>query len=216
MNKTKIEWCDYTWNPVTGCKHGCPYCYAERISKRFTGDFEPKFHEKRLLEPVKIKKPSRVFVVSMGDLFGEWVPDEWISEVMKACKQAPWHTYIFLSKNPKKYDNWVGPTDAWYGATVNNSADFIPPCRASDLFRTGIHNRFLSIEPLLGEIQGIALQNLTLFKWVIVGAQTGPGAVKPKTEWVQSIVNKCKEDRVPLFLKDNLGWHEEIKEFPNA
>jgi len=112
MNKTKIEWCDYTWNPVTGCLHACGYCYARKIANRFRfadvafnkpftsfgiktivpdpsdGHFQPILWENRLDQPAKIKKPSRVFVVSMGDLFGEWVPDEWIERVFEACEMA--------------------------------------------------------------------------------------------------------------------------------
>lgn len=245
MNKTKIEWCDYTWNPVTGCLHGCKYCYARRIANRFapaglseedlhgcfssdyTGTvfphgFAPTFYFNRLDEPVKVKKPSRIFVVSMGDLFGEWVPLEWIKKVFKACEAAPWHTYIFLTKNPKRYRELQFtiplPTSNkyWYGTSVNNSADFIPPCRAEELFRLKGCKRFLSIEPLLGEIFGISLTNIKCFEWVIIGAQTGPGAVKPKSEWIQSIIDEAKANNVPVFLKDNLGWPERIQEYPGV
>jgi len=144
MNKSKIEWLQggATWNPVTGCKHGCPYCYARKYTHRFgfridadpghgLGDrqrvgkececntlhilrekpknsylygFDPTFHRYRLEEPQKIKKPQNIFVCSMADLFGDWVPDEWIQMVFDACKAAPQHRYLFLTKNPERYN----------------------------------------------------------------------------------------------------------------
>ena len=129
MNKTKIEWCDSTWNPVTGCLHGCEYYYARRIAERFGGcdnpidsrellqpmtitrrngkavdapfpfGFEPTLHRYRLDEPYQ-RRGLNIFVCSMADLFGEWVPDEWIEEVMNACLLSPQHRYLFLTKNP--------------------------------------------------------------------------------------------------------------------
>ena len=142
MKNTKIDWADSTWNPVTGCLHGCEYCYARRIAERFGGaseihnnecchecqwitegtgeihdlnepiydfdngrnapypfGFDPTFHRYRLDEPQKWKKPRNIFVCSMADLFGDWVPDEWIREVFQACEAAPQHRYLFLSKN---------------------------------------------------------------------------------------------------------------------
>ena len=138
MNRTKIEWCDSTWNPVTGCKHGCEYCYAKRIAERYAGSvsagsfdgrklveldeqplverkngkvsgapfpvgFRPTLHKYRLWEPAHVKKPQTIFVCSMADLFGEWVPDEWIAEVFNACLLSPQHRYLFLTKNPGRY-----------------------------------------------------------------------------------------------------------------
>lgn len=144
MDKSKIEWCDSTWNPVTGCFHGCEYCYASKIAKRFgcafgkdnscigvtwstqgegktheltdpiidecknrkasfPFEFDPTFHRYRLDEPEHYKNPQTIFVCSMADLFGDWVPDEWIEEVFAACKNAPQHRYLFLTKNPKRY-----------------------------------------------------------------------------------------------------------------
>ncbi len=213
MNKTKIEWCDYTWNPVTGCKHGCTYCYAERISKRFTGNFDPTFHENRLPEPAKLKNPSRIFVVSMGDLFGEWVPEEWIEKVFDACEKAPQHTYLFLTKNASKYTEIINkgiirPRDNyWFGTTVTS--------KNGDAHRKGQGiNTFVSIEPLL---EDIGHGDTTQFPdWVIVGAQTGPKAIKPKPEWVQTIIEDCRTAGVPIFLKNNLNWPEKIQEVPNA
>jgi protein gp37 len=164
MNKSNIEWCTRTWNPVTGCKHGCSYCFAKDIAHRFVGcgydkdgcilpgafemeteglhvldepmyrktkageivqasfpfEFAPTFHRYRLGEPAKEKKPQNVFVVDMGDLFGELVPDEWIREVFAACEAAPWHNYMFLTKNSKRYFGLQTRDNYWYGTTVTN------------------------------------------------------------------------------------------------
>lgn len=263
MNKSKIEWCDYTWNPVTGCLHGCEYCYARRIINRFgktsrytpneAGNkifevekpeleldgkvydlypygFEPTFHRYRLIEPIKLKKPSKIFVSSMGDLFGDWVPDEWIEEVYIACQKADNHKYIFLTKNPTRY-NQVFKSDLdyrwymWCGATITSDADIKKAWELLKLPRKVY--TFLSIEPLLGAVDLNKYELLlkdwrkiyTIGKyldWVIVGAQTGPGAKPPKPEWVQSIIDQCEAAGVPLFLKDNLNWPEKIQEFPEG
>lgn len=131
MNKTKIDWCDSTWNPVTGCLHGCEYCYARGIAERFGGkqkyanifeenepvigadgkalayphSFSPTFLRYRLSDYAG-KKGRNIFVCSMADLFGKWAPDDWKIEVLDACKKAPQHNYIFLTKDPIGYSIW--------------------------------------------------------------------------------------------------------------
>ncbi len=240
MNKSKIEWCDYTWNPVTGCLHECEYCYARRQANRFGShwkststieyldepykengvikpyqfDFKPTFHAYRLNEPVKKTKPSKIFVSSMGDLFGEWVPDEWIQEVFKACEAAPQHKYLFLTKNFKNASNFRYHDNWWIGKTITNDEN-ARLCEGDPWNIDEIHraNQFLSIEPLQGDITRLEYY-LYSFKWVIVGAQTGPGAVKPNPEWVQKIIDQCRDAGVPVFLKNNLKWPEKIQEWP--
>lgn len=241
MNKTKIDWCDMTWNPVSGCLHGCQYCYAKRIANRFGShheisdsliveltnpsydfykekiepypyDFTPTFHKYRLGEPVRKTKGVTIFVCSMADLFGDWVPDEWIKQVFETCEKAQQHRYLFLTKNPKKYTELQFkipfPTSDkyWYGTTVNNSADFIPPCRAEQLSRLKGCKKFLSIEPILDDIYGIALEDLRFFQWVIVGAETGnrKDKVIPKKEWIIKIKEQCEQIKVPIFMKESL------------
>ena len=263
QGKGKIEYLDYTWNPITGCMHPCKdqYCYAARMAHRFgetewrtyneygigqsypyIGNddqketdrsihvltqkpivsypfgFEPTFHRYRLNEPQKVKKPSIIGVVYMGDLFGDWVPDEWIEEVFKTCEAASWHTYIFLTKNPNKMAATVANHNQnaiknwWFGTTINSNEDIqrIP-------YLPLMQNRFISIEPLLGPIDfsiRYPQTRIPMADWIIVGAQTGPGAVPPKPEWVQSIIDQCREAGVPVFLKNNLYWPEKIQEYP--
>ena len=245
MNNSKIEWCDKTWNPVTGCLHNCEYCYAAGISKRFNSSkggkilnisldemakhtkghdiyhiaFQPTFHCYRLDEPQKLKKPSNIFVCSMADLFGEWVPDEWIKQVFEACEKAPQHNYLFLTKNPKRYsklrDNGLLPKNKifWYGTTITKDNDLA--------FMDIRFNHFLSVEPILEKIEFSHKEMEENIKWLIVGTETGNRKEKviPKREWIENIVKQCKKYDTPLFMKNNLSkiWGEElIKQFPKG
>ena len=251
MNKTKIDWCDSTWNPVTGCLHGCEYCYARRIAERFKPfdfphltergifeglneletpimtackdekdrvcaypyGFEPTFHKYRLNE-YQNKKGRNIFVCSMADLFGDWVPDEWIEEVFKACENAPQHNYLFLTKNPKRYERILDrymPPNMWFGwsqtGPMGNKCDF-----------TTHHSikTFISIEPLLEPFKEFHIRGVD---WVIIGAETGrrKDKVIPERKWIEDIVNECKKDNTPIFMKSSLSdiWGEPlIQEFP--
>jgi protein gp37 len=301
MNKSKIDWCDMTWNPVTGCLHNCKYCYAARIANRFSGcdihkpnshnieiidgkdylkntvaielyepltkngkiapypiGFKPTFHRYRLNEPKQKTKGRKIFVCSMADLFGEWVPDTWIEEVLKTCESTPQHTYMFLTKNPKRYGqlnsknhlyNWDFAKDnMWLGITVTKQDDLN---RLKHL-PYGNTNTFISVEPMQSEIDlsWYIPQKDTTYKcsycgyhanyfshhcqycgkeggysgsfrkqpinWIIVGAQTGPGAISPKKEWVQSIIDQSKKAGIPIFLKDNLNWDKKNQEYPES
>jgi protein gp37 len=280
MNKTGIEWADYTWNPVTGCwgpsgtaKHPnrCSYCYAARIAQRFfkpfLGDdctqpdtenfpfptaheirykksggawrygFAPTLHSYRLGEPGRVKKPSKIFVCSMGDLFGDWVPDEWIKAVKDVARDCYWHTFIFLTKNPKRYHKFAWPLNCWVGTTVTNQADADE--RLPWLLQVDASVRFVSHEPLLGGInlhppywyqwgcEGRSPDRNTgklvhyhdercrrPWDWVIIGAMTGPGAVKPEVDWIMDLAQQYRDAGVPLFLKDNLGFKDQPQEWP--
>lgn len=242
----KIEWCDYTWNPVTGCLHGCEYCYARKIAHRFrdktkadkpyyvadfTADlgykddyafpfgFRPTIHRYRLDEPQHIRKPSKIFVSSMADLFGDWVPDEWIRDVFAACERAPWHTYLFLTKNPARYeqlyDDRIFPykENYWFGSTLTKPSD------EYQYFDCTPYKDFVSIEPMLAPFGPLVGGHFP--KWVIIGAMTGPGAKwhQPKRQWVADIVDQCHAARVPIFMKGSLArvWGEPlIQEWPEG
>ncbi len=261
MNNTKIEWADATWNPVTGCFHGCEYCYARRIAERFRGSFgvdgihdlneplrnmwrdkdtgelgvgriepypygfAPTFHRYRLDIPAHWKKPRTVFVCSMGDLFGRWVPRKWVKEVFEACKAAPRHKYLFLTKNPKAY--WDMAMDGigimqngdgfWYGytATTQDDVDRIAPLTLPASFRY-----FLSAEPLHGPINLRRFYGLP--DWVIIGAETGSRARKyaPDKAWVTGITDFCQVRGIPVYMKNSLipvvGEDGMLKQFPEA
>ena len=237
MNRTKIEWTDFTWNPVTGCwgpggtaekPNRCWYCYAQRMTKRFLWEnrldgspmkstpfmedpFRPTFYPKRLKQPAKVKKPSKIFVCSMADLFGDWVPANWIASVLgQIANAAPWHTYQFLTKNPKclkDFNPW--PSNCWVGTTVTNQAD---DWRINELLKVDASVRFVSHEPLLSEIDMrpwigdymISPGPGQHLNWAIIGAMTGPGAVRPDLAWVLSLERQYQAAGVPIFEKNNL------------
>lgn len=243
MNKTKIDWCDSTWNPVTGCLHGCEYCYARRIAHRFSGGgenwedeetivlfeklhgldgkvlaypygFKPTFHRYRLNDYIG-KKGRNIFVCSMADLFGEWVPDSWIEEVFKVCEKAPQHNYLFLTKNPQRYVELAEKgilrrlDNMWYGSTVTAMEEYFSSEKT--------YNTFLSIEPMLSSVSPSTIEGV---KWIIMGAETGrrKDKVIPEKWWIERIVEDCKRRNIPVFMKSSLAdiWGEPlIQEFPD-
>ena len=257
MNKTKIEWTGFTWNPVTGCwgpggtaekPNRCVYCYAVGVAKRFyatpgdmvnCGDpFAPTFHPDRLSQPSKVKKPSKIFVCSMADLFGDWVPSEWIKFVFDVVSTNPQHTFQFLTKSPRRLvawnPAWAALKNAWVGTTVTNQADADE--RLPWLLQVDALVRFVSHEPLLGAIkirhgqglfptktytrsgqfgQDLMITKTPALSWAIIGAMTGPGAVKPKPEWVQGLVDQYRAAGVPCFVKDSLYEDFPVREWPN-
>lgn len=274
MLKTKIDWCDSTWNPVAGCLHGCEYCYARNIAKRFGGwtdsdgdtyhdvffkddsaihvldkplqiirgeqegkwekapypyDFQPTFHRYRLNDYIG-KKGRNIFVCSMADLFGEWVPDSWVEEVFKACEKAPQHNYLFLTKNPVRYsllqdkEKLIKKPNMWYGNSITNKEQM----EITD-YETGIlggkARTFYSIEPLLEDITDSKFWKNSCGKWymdwVIIGAETGrrKDKVVPERKWIENIVNDCEKEDIPVFMKSSLAevWGEPlIQEYPKG
>ena len=193
--------------------------------------FDPTFHRYRLGEPAKMLEPQTVFVCSMGDLLGEWVPDKWIEEVLGACAAARWHRYLFLTKNPKRYDNmYVAPLSSYLsdldsfmlGATATNNQQL----------RTAYESmaNWLSIEPLLEDVSGVfeacsdsadpIKQGVRKrWDWVVIGAETGDrkNKVPPDRKWIEDIVDVCKSWKTPVYMKNNLApfWGNElIQQFP--
>lgn len=218
MGKSKIDWCDYVWNPVTGCSkvsEGCRNCYAERLAKRFWG--ERKFtdvqcHEDRLGFPQTIKKPSWIFVNSMSDLFHKDVPDSFIHNVMGKMLAKPQHIFIILTKRPERMKRFIeyfpyfgGLKNVIYGVSVEDqdSADERIPI----LLATRVMNRMVSIEPMIGDVNMVRYLGLRgdRLDWVIVGGESGPGARPMKAEWANEIQKDCAFVNVPFFFKQ---WGE--------
>lgn len=199
MNRTRIEWTDFTWNPVTGCLHDCDYCYARRLTVRFPTNFPsgfaPAFHSGRLGQPCRVKRPSRVFVCSMADLFGAWVPGDWIGAVFETVRLCPRHTFQFLTKNPAHYGTLDLPANAWYGTTVDRASTVDRIDALLGLDRT----TFVSFEPLVEEID----PDLSGVDAVLVGARTQPLRLPPR-EWVARIVERAREAGAAVFMKDSL------------
>lgn len=286
MEKTKIEWCDSTWNPLTGCYHTCEYCYARKIATRFGGwkftpgmirmndsddkcyihpmkayygeaketkygviaeindpfekndgkkspypfGFTPTFYRYKLDLPQKVQSPKNIFVCSMADLFGDWIPDEWITEVFEACKKAPQHRYLFLTKNPSRYmelyDKGLlpGEDNFWYGTTITKPKD--------NFYISAVRNTFISLEPILEPFitneyspekrfsdTEVINPCLRTVDWIILGAETGnrKDKVVPQKEWVYDIVEHFLALGKPVFMKDSMKpiWGEQIiTDFP--
>ena len=260
MNRSKIEWCDHTWNPITGCRHGCPYCYARTMTARFAGDvrlnkmakadyklmdaadgssavyllekpmlnetgnalvypfgFEPTYHKYRMDTLDKLKMGNNIFVGAMADVFGAWVPEQWIADILKACMERPQHNYMFLTKNPERYERidaaGILPADKnmWYGSTRTRPED--------KCFVSNAHNTFWSIEPIHAPFR---LWERDEFSpdWIIIGAETGRRKSKiiPQKEWIEDIVAWCDGAGIPVFMKDSLisivGEVDMRREFP--
>jgi protein gp37 len=212
VNKTKIDWCTHTVNPVVGCTYGCTYCYARRLNNRFKWieDWnKPQFYPKRL-EELKSKRPKIIFMNSMSDI-ADW-EEGWIQATFKAIEENPQHIYLFLTKRLKEaYRDIKYPTNIWLGNTITRQKDFI-----REYGRPLGANRFYSIEPIL---EPIRIPQMNIPKWVIVGAETGnrKGKVIPKKEWIMDIKEQCRNAGVPLFMKESLRklmGQEFVQEFP--
>ncbi len=211
MNKTKIDYADYSWNPVFGCNTGCTYCYAAKYAKRFDRDFRPHWVEKNF-QRVMPKKPSIIFVNSMSDII-HWEPS-WSEKVLTRIAKYPQHIFLFLTKDPFIYwtNVWLRPRSAnvWRGFTATNDKEMIERQAVME----GFPRVWCSAEPLLGSIESV---DASLVKWLVVGAMTGAGAIAPRDEWIDAI----KNFEGSLFIKNNIRvwWrtsNELTREYPWA
>ncbi len=214
MNTSSIEWTEYTWNPVTGCQKvspGCDHCYAETFAERWRGipghpyeqGFDLTLRPERLQQPFKWKKPSRVFVNSMSDLFHADVPAEYIEQVWETMRGTPRHTYQILTKRAERMERLTrGLTslsepapNVWLGVSVESPTYY---SRIRHLQRTPAAVRFLSCEPLLAPLPDLPLDGIA---WVIVGGESGHGARPMHPDWVRDIRDQCQRAGVALFVK---------------
>jgi len=217
--KTKIEWCDYTINPVKGlCPMACDYCYARRMYKRFKWPERLEFQYAHFRHEIgRIKKPSRIFVGSTMELFGEWINSAWMRDIFEAISHYPQHTFIFLTKKPQNlHARSPFPDNCWVGASCIGDLAFI---RAADhLSMVEAKVKFISFEPLRGWDFSATMdandQNLSIeyilkdagINWVIIGQQTPVKATTtPKIEWIREIVEAADLACAPVFLKENLS-----------
>lgn len=211
MTRTKIEWCDYTWNPVAGCTGSCPYCYARKMAHRFHRDFTPHWVE-RNFERKFPHDPSMIFVNSMSDV-AEW-DDKWSLRVFKRIEENPEHLFLFLTKRSEKLGWYNRPSNVLLGASVTDQESYM-----AESFQVAEGTiQFLSVEPLLGEIDMGEMTCGQVIRWIIVGAETGnrKGRVIPKYEWLKNIAAFCYSNNIPLFFKESLRniWNERGEYFP--
>jgi protein gp37 len=212
---SSIEWTDATWNPVRGCTKispGCKNCYAKTFAERFRGvpdhpyeqGFDLRLVPEKLFEPLKWKRPKKIFVNSMSDLFHPDVPDEFIVRVAEVMIEGDWHNYQVLTKRAERLEKLLNSklkfatvsSHIWWGVSVEDRKHGIP--RIEHLRNTPAAIKFLSIEPLL---QDLGLVNLKAIDWVIVGGESGRGARPMEQVWVQQLLRQCTKQKVTFFFK---------------
>jgi protein gp37 len=216
----QISWAAWSWNPVTGCLHNCPYCYARELAEKYRDTypigFQPLFHHDRLDAPKNTAIPKdvqidprlkRVFVCSMADLYGKWVPDDWIEKVHASCIENPQWDYLLLTKFPRRYVGLKLPPTAWAGTSVDEQKRVR---LAEEAFRQikDVRVKWLSLEPLLAPLE---FTDLSMFDWVVIGSQSATeqpdGHVKefaPPIQWVSRLIDQAHEAGCRVYCKPNL------------
>jgi len=219
LQKTRIEWADRVWNPIVGCRNHCSYCYAEALCKRFQkpwgldpdDPFKPIFLPERLEAPLKLEKPSKIFMMSMGELWGSWVPYKWKDQILGVVGEAHQHTFLNLTKNPNGMLNYQRkypmdfPENMWIGVSVDTMAGTSRILELRQVYAPG--RKFVSFEPLLENVAMGRDYSLEGIDWVIIGALSkGREKVQPDPTWTMNIVADCIMRDIPIFMKDNLRW----------
>jgi protein gp37 len=228
-----IEWARLTWNPITGCFHDCDYCYAADFAARWTNvypnGFEPTIIPERLYAPAnskqkdlsKLKEVDRtgwknVFVCSMADLFGKWVPEAWINAVLNVIRENPQWNYLMLTKFPIRMSQFEYPDNVWLGTTVDSQSMV---ARAEKAFQQLRDSKFsgitwLSCEPLL---EPLTFERLDLFDWLVIGGRsktTGAEVLYPDHEWIEDLKSQAGQYNLPVYEKTNLRFRQ--REYPKA
>lgn len=244
MAKSNIEWTDQTWNPVTGCSPcgpECENCYAKRMALNMRNQNIPGYedgfgvvmHPGRLSQPRKVKQPQRIFLCSMGDLFHERVSWSFQSMVFDTMMDVSRHVYLVLTKRPsamkefleewiagrfKHPEDWYQVKNIWLGTSIGVGSSVM---RAAQLAEVPARNRFLSVEPLIGDVDLSPVLHATtprlralweqhirltwpgaqLVEWVIVGGETGPGARPMREEWAEKVRMHCSSKAISFFFK---------------
>ena len=220
MSKSKIEWTESTWNPVSGCdkiSKGCENCYAERMAIRlqamgtrgYEDGFKVTLHPHTIEKPLNMKKPQIIFVNSMSDIFHKDIDDEYIIKIFEVMNKAHWHIFQVLTKRPERLKaiahklKWSD--NIWMGVTVESN-DYVN--RVNYLKNLDIKVKFLSIEPLIDSVDKL---NYNGIDWVIVGGESGYGCREIKKEWILDVKDKCQKENIPFFFKQWGGVNKKTK-----
>jgi len=214
-DKSKIEWTDASWNPFRGCTKispGCKHCYACAFTERFRGvpghpfeqGFDLRLVPEKLDDPLNWRKPRKIFVNSMSDLFHEDVEDEYIIRVAKIMMEANWHTFQVLTKRSKRMLDLLNSKlsfaaqapHIWWGVSVEDRKYGVP--RISHLQAANVAVRFVSAEPLLEDLGSVSLTGID---WLIIGGESGQGARPFHLDWARNLIDECKRQRVACFMK---------------
>lgn len=247
--KRGVEWTQYSWNPVAGCQHGCRWkmpdgaiaeCYAETVAERVAGRAYPHgfehhyWHPDILDEPLKLKIPSKIFVGSMADVFGHWVPDDQIRRVLDVCRRAHWHTFQFLTKAAPRLRQFDFPENCWIGASVPPSIMMGKPLTLDQqraMLRTTlgilatlrVPVRWLSIEPISFDVSGCLDEAYELYgqaiQWAVIGAASnGAKVYQPNSIFVHRAKESLRQMGAAIFYKGNLDGNPAaqpwLEEFP--
>jgi protein gp37 len=233
MSETSIEWTDATWNPVAGCSvvsAGCTNCYAMRMAARLSAMGVEKYHgltrksgkrtvwrgkvfidEGAVHTPLSWKRPRKIFVNSMSDLFHEDVPERFIRTIWKTMAAAHWHTFQILTKRPERMaqilsneSRYKKLANVWLGTSIEDSNVI---ARADKLRTVPAVVRFVSFEPLIGSVANVDLSGVD---WAIVGGESGPSARPMLTDWVDEIFHACQESGTAFFFKQWGGKNKKI------
>jgi protein gp37 len=234
QGKTRgIEWTDYTWNPVGGCKYRCRWempdgsvapCYAELTAQRvasrtYKNGFAYHYWRPELLqEPLKVKTPAKIFLDSMSDLMGSWVKTHEIQQVLDICRQASQHQFQLLTKNAPRLLQFEFPSNVWVGVSAPPSSFMgkalseaqqvkMVKKQVEVLGQVNVPVRWMSIEPLSFDIAPLLVgSNL---QWAVIGAATnGPKTYQPEAEWVHNVLSVLDAQKTQVFFKGNLDWPE--------
>lgn len=245
MNKTNIDWTDYTWNPETGClgpkgraaqdAYGtpstarCSYCYANKLAHgrlrvayytnpnvapgcHALDPFSPRFWPERMAEPAALRKPSKIFVCSMGDLFGRGVPDIWTEQVLAEIRLNPQHTFQLLTKCPGQLPRWSPfPDNAWVGVTATDNAMF----ETATAWLKGVKAKvkYISVEPFINRIEPWYIRYID---WLILGGLSSHSTYAPYVPDVEDLLDAADILHIPVFIKKNLDWPVERQEWPRG
>jgi protein gp37/ParB-like chromosome segregation protein Spo0J len=226
FNKQKndlIDWAHRSWNPITGCEHDCPYCYARDIANQiYPHKFEPTIYPGRLTAPDRTTRPDpddpdirtrNVFTGSMSDIFGRWVPHEWTVAVLEAAGDAPWWNFLYLTKFPQAMTESVPPGNCWMGTTVDCQVRVANAEKAFAKLRDAGYSgvAWLSVEPMLTPLH---FNRLELFDWVVIGGaseSTKTPEWHPPLGWVADLVEQCNKAGCRVYFKENLlQWRKEM------
>lgn len=253
--KRGIEWTDYTWNPVGGCRHACTWtmpdgnvarCYAADVAEgvaqsAYTHGFEHHYwNPERLQEPLQLKTPARIFLDSMSDLMGAWVPDEHICAVFDVCRRAEWHSFQLLTKNAPRLAKFAGeiPANVWVGVSMppttmlGHALDqqrrgrymhkaletlaLMRPYHATLITLPARPIRWLSLEPLSFDVADMLDGYRHVIDWLVIGAASrGRTYYQPDPAYVDNVLAFADtEPRIPVFFKGNLEWEPRRENYP--
>jgi protein gp37 len=217
-----IDWARWSWNPVTGCQHGCRYCYARDIAERFFAQkFVPSLIPEVLAAPLNCAPPKEaatdvgyknIFTCSMADLFGKWVPKEWIEAVLDVACKAPQWNFLMLTKNPQRLSEFDFPDNVWLGTTVDCQARVVAAEQAMALGKAAV--KWVSIEPMLEPIE----MDFRLFNWVVIGGASRSNRTpewKPPRRWVRKLTDRAIDAGCAVYWKSNLNL-DPVRQFPGS